>query len=431
MKTHFFVVLGCLTEFTGYFLFVSMFNSFNLKRRIPFTLVSLSLLCGSMLFSANDILIMLTPIIMTIIPILCVSKSKRKKYIATCVLSICISDIIESIVGILISFKLGYGIFLYDSYNSIVYLPKLTTLVIIVVFVFMLNILRQMDYFVNVEFETYQIISLTVGIVCCDILIASNVTLAYNYKDYKGILVSVAVIFLFIIYLFSCFYFLHLQYKNQELKNREDRYNYIIKSQKLYFENVVKKNRETQKYRHDMRAHILAMCAIAEKSKNEEMLEYLEKMEKPISKHGVSYTGDFVLDSIINELKTVMDEKGISFEYNGILHLRENIVIFDICSLLYNSLMNAIEGCERLECENKSIFMEVETNRRDGRIRIHIFNTCIFNEDICDIHSLNSSKSDGDIHGIGMQNMREIAGKYNSYIKFFVESGWFHMKVVI
>ena len=93
--------------------------------------------------------------------------------------------------------------------------------------------------------------------------------------------------------------------------------------------------------------------------------------------------------------------------------------------------MNAIEGCERLECENKSIFMEVETNRRDGRIRIHIFNTCIFNEDICDIHSLNSSKSDGDIHGIGMQNMHEIAGKYNGYIKFFVESGWFHMKVVI
>lgn len=431
MTITFLTFLSCITEFTGYFLCISSFYNFSLKRTLPLYYGTIILLWSFLFFTSSSILIMLTPILSIIISFFTISISYRKKYITICIMAICVSDFLQSLVSIIISLLWGYEIFLYDSQSPLTYLPKLITLILIAAFALLLYRLKQLNNFSIVDLEIYQIISLVIGIVCCDILIASNISLSYSYKNYKGILISIAIIFMYIIYVFSCFWSSYLQYKNLQLKNRENQYHYILKSQKLYFENIIKENLTTQKYRHDLHAHLLAMQAIAEKSNNEEMLTYLKEMSKPISKHSVSYTGNFVLDSIINELKTAMDEKGISFEYSGILHLRENIVIFDMCSLIYNSLLNAIEGCNRLETSPKSIIMELETNKQNHKIRIHIYNTCIYDKDVPDIQKLDSSKPDRIAHGIGMKNMRDTVQKYNGYIQFFIESGWFHMQAII
>ena len=431
MTTELLSFFNCITEFTGYFLCISLFFNFNLKRTLPLCYGIITFLWSFISFTSNRVFIMLTPIIGIIILFFTVPKSYKKKYMTISVLSICVSDFLQSLVSIIICLHWDYEIFFYDSYNTLAYLPKLVTLILIATFTFLLCKLQQLNNFNFVDFEIYQIISLIIGIVCCDILIASNISLSYNHKDYKGILISIAIIFLHTIYVFSCFWFTYIQCKNLQLKNMEIQYQYILKSQKLYFENIIKKNQETKKYRHDLHAHLLAMQAIAEESNNKEMLTYLEKMIKPISKHSVSYTGNFVLDSIINELKTTMDENEISFEYNGILHLRENIVIFDMCSLIYNSLLNAIEGCNRLENTPKRIIMEVETNHQNQKIRIHVYNTCIYNKNAQNIDILNSSKPDRAAHGIGMKNMRDTVQKYNGYIQFFIESSWFHMQAIV
>ena len=55
-----------------------------------------------------------------------------------------------------------------------------------------------------------------------------------------------------------------------------------------------------------------------------------------------------------------MEEKGIDFDFEGICGVREEIKDFDLCTVFYNLLKNAIEACEQVDSSKKRITVKVK-----------------------------------------------------------------------
>ncbi|KIR01492.1 VirS [Lachnospiraceae bacterium TWA4] len=101
---------------------------------------------------------------------------------------------------------------------------------------------------------------------------------------------------------------------------------------------------------HDYKNHVLALTALADEGKIEEIKAYLSK-ENELIKRKIFYikTGNSVVDTIINTKQTVAEEKGIEFIINVSIP-RDCIVSgLDMANILGNLIDNAIEASEKEE----------------------------------------------------------------------------------
>ena len=73
--------------------------------------------------------------------------------------------------------------------------------------------------------------------------------------------------------------------KNLSMKEREIRYQYVVKSQAAYFEGLLKDYTEIRKFRHDLKAHVMALVELATDSKDQKILDYLTSMDAKLEKH--------------------------------------------------------------------------------------------------------------------------------------------------
>lgn len=141
------------------------------------------------------------------------------------------------------------------------------------------------------------------------------------------------------------------------------------------------------------------------------------------------YTGNSTIDAVINDLKTRMEQEEIKFEIDGILVLREEIEIFDLCNCIYNVLLNAIEACEKLEKTERKIHMNFANFQ--NKIYIKVNNRCLSTKEEHDIKELITEKEDKENHGLGTKNVLETVQKYNGNVTYSTKSGWFTAEIVI
>lgn len=166
--------------------------------------------------------------------------------------------------------------------------------------------------------------------------------------------------------------------------------------------------------RHDMRSHLANISLLVKNvtgSVNEELENYIGKMEKTVSKLDFTYqTGNPITDIIIHQKWQEAEKKKIQFKVDFAYPPKLLIDVYDIAVILNNALENAIEACSKAEGEKQIrlhsyvkgslFFLEVE-NDFGGEIIIE-------EESGLPI----SSKADGKLHGIGISNIQRCAKKY-------------------
>ena len=137
----------------------------------------------------------------------------------------------------------------------------------------------------------------------------------------------------------------------------------------------------------------------------------------------VCYTGNSAVDSVINLKGDYARSKSIQF----MTKIKMNEIRFDtvgMCRILGNALDNAIEACERIAIEEKSICLML--NQTDNKLIIEISNT----SPVVDVQNLTTSKADKIIHGIGLKSIKQAVSNMNGYISCSYDNGFFYMKIV-
>ena len=189
-----------------------------------------------------------------------------------------------------------------------------------------------------------------------------------------------------------------------------------------------------RKVRHEMKNHMANIQGLAEAGQYGEIEDYVRRMDETMQELEYKYvTGNPVTDVIINDKCRRAEKAGIRFDadfrYGG------EIPVFDLGIILNNLLDNAIEACEKLEQgkgfirlmlkrKKQFLLLEVE-NSFDGAVPIRkgsLFPATTKQNVLPDIVTE---------HGIGLENVRDVAGRYFGGVNIKVKRDVFHVTVML
>ncbi len=171
--------------------------------------------------------------------------------------------------------------------------------------------------------------------------------------------------------------------------------------QKAYYESIVKTEKETRKYRHDMNGHIemLKRMTIGD----EKLSDYVSKLSAEANRIGgmLYKTDNPVVDAMLS-YQLPKCKFGTLIEVSGKLPEELPASDFDVCTIINNLIKNAVE--------------EVNRGRNDGYISV----ICSTGEEFAHIEIRNSidrslknkpkyTGRDEDNHGFGLINAGEAA----------------------
>ena len=189
-----------------------------------------------------------------------------------------------------------------------------------------------------------------------------------------------------------------------------------------------------RKVRHEMKNHMANIKGLAETGQYGEIEEYVQRMDETMQELEYRYvTGNAVTDVIINDKWRRAEKAGIRFEadfqYGG------EIPVFDLGIILNNLLDNAIEACEKLE-PGKG-FIHLELRRRKQFLLLEVENSFDGIVPIREESSLPVTTKQSALpviiteHGIGLQNVRDVAERYFGGVKIKVKGDVFHVTVML
>lgn len=356
-------------------------------------------------------------------------KQYKKKGILYIIFSWFIMDALSELVKLLLSVISGHNDYLLGliSVNEII--VTLIVLVILVLYHVVVDVLIRKR--VSYSFYPYQW-----GIICVSFIgilmivpTLENIASGVRVESSTYIIMCISAMLMLFLFIIVMIWQSYVMRKNMIMRENELNYQYMIKSQSDYFDNLMKNDEEMRKLRHDMRAHITALKELAGTDKDSEMMEYLSRMEeKTNATQTKRYTGNKAVDAVINELTHQMDTDGIEFKFDGLFRTREDIKDFDLCTIFYNTLQNAIEACEKVEGTKKLISVKVK-NIGD-KLGISVVNDTILKK-LPDSGVLYTTKSDKVNHGLGTKNVKEVVNRYEGIYDNSIENGRFVVDIII
>lgn len=189
-----------------------------------------------------------------------------------------------------------------------------------------------------------------------------------------------------------------------------------------------------RKVRHEMKNHMANIKGLAGAGEYGEIEEYVRRMDETMQELEYKYvTGNAVTDVIINDKCRRAEKAGIRFDsdfrYGG------EIPVFDLGIILNNLLDNALEACEKLEPgkgfirltmkqKKQFLLLDVE-NSFDGIVPVKKNGSLPITTKQSILPDIVTE------HGIGLENVRDIAERYFGGVNIKVKGDVFHVTVML
>ena len=163
--------------------------------------------------------------------------------------------------------------------------------------------------------------------------------------------------------------------------------------------------------RHDLNNHVHVIGQLLEKEQYMQAEQYLETMQKTTEQFDFTIkTGNPVTDVIINEKDREARQKGITFRSAFSFLQDAGIDVFDISIILKNLLENAFEAAFQSKLQDKTV--SIHSARKKNAYLITVRNSCDKILSIGENGLPASDKDNGQIHGLGLKNVRMVTEKY-------------------
>ena len=190
-----------------------------------------------------------------------------------------------------------------------------------------------------------------------------------------------------------------------------------------------------RKVRHEMKNHMANIKGLAGAGEYGEIEDYVRRMDETMQELEYKYvTGNAVTDVIINDKCRRAEKAGIRFDadfrYGG------EIPVFDMGIILNNLLDNAIEACEKLETGKGFIHLSLKQKKQFLLLEVeNSFNGAVPVQSGGGLALPTTKQSilPGIIaeHGIGLENVRDVAEKYFGGVNIKVKGDVFHVTVML
>lgn len=190
---------------------------------------------------------------------------------------------------------------------------------------------------------------------------------------------------------------------------------------------------QTERLRHDLKNHVLAMRGLWEEQAWEKLGDYLGRMEDRAQLGGnEEATGNRAVDALLCQKRKMAEDKKITWECDVQIPKRCHINEFDLCILFGNILDNAVDACGRLSGEGRGQGLQPFIRVRAGAVK-----SCFLLEVKNSMNETgkqkvkNTKKKDLHGHGIGLLNVGDVVREYNGVMRTEMQNGVYDISVLL
>ncbi len=217
---------------------------------------------------------------------------------------------------------------------------------------------------------------------------------------------------------------MHIQQRRMEME--QVRMEYEAQNAKR----TLQTNDDIRRVYHDMKNHLLAILNMA--GEKEELKQYLTDLLPEFEGYEtLVQTGNAVVDSLLSEKIQRAAQDEIRFHVCLDLSWLEGMRPVDLIVIFGNALDNAIEAEQKLP-EGKERYIYIKSSRFANMVVIRISNQ-YFGTLQQQGENLLTSKQDGKMHGIGLNNIRRTVQRYEGSVRteFDNQAGWFDLILML
>lgn len=192
---------------------------------------------------------------------------------------------------------------------------------------------------------------------------------------------------------------------------------------KLYSE-MMNNNREVRKFRHDYKNNLFSLETFIENEKYEAAKEYIRELNGTLESTKSRFaTGNYLADAILTDKADKVVASEIEIVFSG--SIPENgISNNDICTVLANSLDNAIRACQPVApCR-----IMIDSTESSKGVIIKIKNPVDKKVEIKN-NKIKTTKSDKVNHGFGVGNIIKAAKKNGGYAELSCDDEFFEIEI--
>ena len=208
---------------------------------------------------------------------------------------------------------------------------------------------------------------------------------------------------------FSALYLYERLAKQNEMIRAEQQYRQHLKEQLKHLDDIVAKQEELRRFKHDMSNQLVALETYFEQDDRSEGRAHIQALMQWFDEaRPTVYTGNTALDAILSTKKTLAERQGIRF--STLLQIEKDLPIapVDICVIFGNALDNAIEACGKVKTADK--YIDVVMIQQEDEVFCKITNTTFAPTQ----GALKTTKADKENHGFGLMNLKRVLEKYDS-----------------
>ena len=212
-------------------------------------------------------------------------------------------------------------------------------------------------------------------------------------------------------------------------------YRYILMEKQLnlqleHYEQLAESRGHIREIWHDFKNHVQCMRILYDKGDMESLGEYIRNLSCYEDRANVLDTENPVIDALLSNKQSIAMQNGIQFDMELILPARLEIPPADICSILGNSLDNAIEACSRIKNPEIEKSISLSLTYKNGYLVMELVNT--FEEEPQRRgKQFITWKPSPQFHGLGLQSIERTVEQYGGNMKITIEKGTFSLRILL
>ncbi|WAW15026.1 sensor histidine kinase [Peptostreptococcus equinus] len=189
----------------------------------------------------------------------------------------------------------------------------------------------------------------------------------------------------------------------------------MSKSNERYLNKMIDSQEKISKMMHDINNHMYVMKGIIDDTS---VVSYYNSLSEQYQNLPIKLrTGNFIADVVINDKIEDMDANNINYDIKVALPKETSLDNYELSSILFNTIDNAIEASLNLKEEDRKIIIRAELC--GDYIKYAIYNNfkeCSSNENK-DISKRKYAEKNSLSRGYGLKIVEDIVSKYGGHMK--------------
>lgn len=224
------------------------------------------------------------------------------------------------------------------------------------------------------------------------------------------------------------------------IKNANERMEQLLKTERLlkesqvkYYEQMLKKENDTRKYRHDMMNHLIYLRDILGRNKIDDAQKYVSSILGGFKKiQNTYYTiGNEMIDTIMNYYLGMLpnDTKiDITRRCPVIIEIEDT----DVCTIFSNVFQNAIDEIVNNNIKDPKIVVSVKKGMQYVSYSVKNTMSTEIDKKYIDKNGFpKSHKLDKCNHGIGLINVQSAIERNNGKFEWHQKDGYFCVNIIL